>query len=1059
MRKASLTFFVFLLGFIFIGFLSSPFPVHAQGGEECFERGEGWWSVLPDEFFDPWLEGLVYQIDGNSIGEGDGVPKDLFSSEHAHMISWNENGYAYILQVYSGVQGNANMIAQMSIGYDSPESVDMSDVPWGAGEHFLVVFQKKLPVSVEPAPDPVPTGGDIIIHDPDVDLNNSPLFGDGPTPHEIKEYGHIWNRRYFETGEVLWCGIESDKTSTIPITTLWASLSFFVTETEYTVPTLSYATSTPYESNGMYPNKAVADEDELTFAVVYTDMDNDAPEYVRTWVKDNEGTDSFLDMTAANQTTAGADAPATPNPDLTDGNYQNGELFTATSTFPKGEYVYTFLTKENTDDAEEQSFPAPTPEDSELTFKTGYSSVAFLPGIGGSRLYTERGNGEMVWEPNDLADIDQVAVDPITGKSIDPNIAVKGLTDEILLRLDAWPTTNVYKSFMQYMDDEVEGRGLIAEWKPLAYDWRLGFDELLSHGNLIGTDNGVDVVLFSETADTPYLIYELERMARLSDSGKITILTHSNGGLLAKYLLAQLEKENNSLLDSIDDVILVASPQLGTPEAAATLLHGTTKFGKGKERDTAENMESAYHLLPSYTYFETVSDPVFEFSDEVDEIPELIDFVGEIIGGSGAYTAFIDFLTGHGGTWDEPTDVDAPNVLKDDQLAYAQRMHAVIDNWIPPEHIDVIQIAGFGLDTTYAIQYDDCDIPFCEDSLETLDRKLLKTAYGDGTVVLPSAIAMGDTDGVETYYVNLDEHNSFGEGNRNRKHASILEVNKLKDFLANLFIGSRYLEEYIYGTLPFSAKTKNVHITMHSPVDIHAYVGGLHTGLVGVEGSDIRYYEEEIPNSSYSEWSESKEITVPYGEEIILSLEGYDEGTFTLEIEEREGDEVLAYTIFSDVPIMKGDVGDIVFHDIDDVTELALDTDGDGNSDEYVFTDDEISYDTLRAMIKESEMSNLQTKLFLKQIDVIEKLHDKGNVIAAKATLLALQKQIENVSCTTMKQKWGKRVCVPEKDVNRVSTMIDALVKKLEQPVQEKRDKVKEKVKSWMEKLKERLKR
>jgi gas vesicle protein len=118
-----------------------------------------------------------------------------------------------------------------------------------------------------------------------------------------------------------------------------------------------------------------------------------------------------------------------------------------------------------------------------------------------------------------------------------------------------------------------------------------------------------------------------------------------------------------------------------------------------------------------------------------------------------------------------------------------------------------------------------------------------------------------------------------------------------------------------------------------------------------------------------------------------------------------------------------------------------------------------MSYDALRKAIQESGMSDLQTKLFLKQIDVVDKLHDRGNVIAAKATLLALQKQIENVSCATMKQKWGKRVCVPEKDVNRVSTMIDALVKKLEQPVKERKEEVKEKAQSWLEQLKERLRR
>ncbi len=823
---------------------------------------------------------------------------------------------------------------------------------------------------------------------------------------------------------------------------------------ETTPPMLSYATSTAYGGDGIHPDKGVADEDELTFAVVYTDAENDAPEYVRTWVRDDEGVETFLDMIPASESGAGADAPAP----LTDGNYQNGELFTAASTFPKGTYTYTFLTKESTENADEQSFPAQLPEDSSLSFQTGYSSVAFLPGIGGSRLYLERGEGELVWEPDLLNDIDYIAIDPATGTSEDPNIAVKGITDEIFLRLDAWPTTNVYKSFMQYMDDEVVGKELIAEWKPLAYDWRLGFDELLSHGNLIGTDNGTDIVVFSETSDTPYLISELERMAENSDSGKVTILTHSNGGLLAKYLLAHLEEEINPLLDSIDDVILVASPQIGTPEAAATLLHGTTKLGKGKERDAAEDMYSAHHLLPSPTYFETVSDPVFAFSDEVGEIPELIDFVGTTIGGSGAYAAFVDFLTGHGGTWSEPTDVDAPNVLHDSHIAYAERVHGIIDSWTPPEHIDVIQIAGWGLDTTYAIEYDDWDLPLVTQTLETLDRKLLKTEHGDGTVVLASAIAMEGVDGVETYYVNLPDYNDGGA--RNRKHASILESNDLQDFLKNMLGNTNEVYDYIYETSPFSAESKDLYITMHSPVNIHAYVGDLHTGIVEVPGSDLRYYEEEISNSSYSEWNEVKEIVVPHGEEVILSLEGYDEGTFTLEIEEKEGDETLSQAVFTDIPVQEGSASEIVFASTEDVTELAIDNDGDGDVDTIALSDEEketVDYDTLRVAL--NDLPKWTKKMLKKQIAIAEKLHNRGNVVAAKATLMLIKKEITRLDCTKAKREWQKKRCIPSEDVVRMTAIVNVLLEQLEEPVKERKEEIKEKTKSWLEKMKERLRK
>lgn len=143
---------------------------------------------------------------------------------------------------------------------------------------------------------------------------------------------------------------------------------------------------------------------------------------------------------------------------------------------------------------------------------------------------------------------------------------------------------------------------------------------------------------------------------------------------------------------------------------------------------------------------------------------------------------------------------------------------------------------------------------------------------------------------------------------------------------------------------------------------------------------------------------------------------------------------------------------------ISDVTELVFDTDGDGGVDAIIFDDttkEEISYDTLREAIQESGMSDLQTKLFLKQVDVVEKLHDGGNVIAAKATLTALQKQIERLDCEDERMKWGKRACVDSEYIVDMGAIINILLEQLENPVEEKKDDLKEKA----QKLKDKLKR
>jgi pimeloyl-ACP methyl ester carboxylesterase len=814
-----------------------------------------------------------------------------------------------------------------------------------------------------------------------------------------------------------------------------------------TPPALAYADSDGYENDtvlagrGVEPNKGVADKDALTFNTVYTDVDGDTPAYVRLWVKDANGVDTFYDMTPD------ASAPAT----LSDADMTNGEAYTYTGVFSKGVYTYAFLTADTHDgqQGDEVSFPAPLSSDpsaNPLSFTTGYSSVAFLPGIGGSRLYTNYrvyNEGEMVWEPNDLADVSEIRLDKATHESNDPSIVVSGITDEIFLRLDAWPTTNVYKTFMQFMDEQVVGQGIIIAWKPLAYDWRLGLDALVSRGKLIGTMEGVDIVSYGpDTAgtDDPYLIEELRALADASDTGKVSVVTHSNGGLLAKEILKRLEDTGDPLLDRIDTVVMVAAPQLGTPEAVATLLHGTTKVGKGLERDTAETLPSAYHLLPSQEYFHTVSTPVLEFDPDVTTIPELVDFAGRTIGGWDGYASLKDFLTGHAGTWTEPTDIDAPNVLDASLLAYAESVHNTLDTWTPPVHIRMVQIAGWGIDTIRGIGYDDWDMLFARQTLETLDRHLLKTTLGDGTVVLPSAIAMHDEAGVETYYVNLPEYNNLPKLHRNRKHSGILEVDDIQKFLKNIFTRIDLLPSYISTTQPtYTKESKTLRFIMHSPVAMHLYdTEGNHTGIIPNPdpASDIRLYEENISNSFYEEWGEVTYIGADASAPLTLRLTGEDVGTFTLEVEETHGDTQTGYTVFSDIPVVKGSTGTITVTSVSDVGVLTFDNNGDGSPDVYAFTDEmkeTIDYDILKEAI--SGISSNQKSILLKQVDAMEKLHNRGNVIAEKALLLAFKKQLETLTNPRLPAKMR----VSESEQTKIEAVINTLLEHLSDAVAQKR--------------------
>ena len=128
-------------------------------------------------------------------------------------------------------------------------------------------------------------------------------------------------------------------------------------------PVLTYSRETNYQTDGVDPNKGTAKSTKLTFKVIYTDEDNDAPESVNVVIGDNAATITSplaLDADAA--------------PELRDNDFTNGEQYTVVFTFPKGKYAYYFTASDGKNTVR-------LPETGALAFETGYSNVAFLPGF------------------------------------------------------------------------------------------------------------------------------------------------------------------------------------------------------------------------------------------------------------------------------------------------------------------------------------------------------------------------------------------------------------------------------------------------------------------------------------------------------------------------------------------------------------------------------------------------------------------------------------------------------------------------------------------------------
>jgi len=564
------------------------------------------------------------------------------------------------------------------------------------------------------------------------------------------------------------------------------------------------------------------------------------------------------------------------------------------------------------------------------TFEGGASSILFLPGLEASRLY--EGDNQL-WEPNRNADVEKLFLDE-DGKSLDDDIYTKDVLDEanVLPILQK----NIYKSFLSDLDKWKNDEKIIADYSAVPYDWRLSLEDILDSGTV---ENGK--IFYSGKSIAPYIISELRRLAGTSKSGKVTIVAHSNGGLVAKALTNKLGSESQNLIDKI---VFVAVPQVGTPQAIGGLLHG---FDQGLPTDwlplfvspknariLGKNMSSAYYLLPSSVYFggdgSATSTPVISFEDgsltdlfvnkyghEIDESDELHDFL----------------LDEEGKVSADSDELSSPSKINSELLEYGEDVHQELDdNWTAPSGISVYQIAGFGEETMSKIKYwtgIECVKnfhSFCLESKPKLQYSPEMVIDGDGTVVSPSALAMNeDAENVKRYWVDLEKYN---KNNLNREHADILEVLQLRDFIKNNIMAQTEtdLPEYISTSKPEVSSEKRLQYILHSPLALSAYDS---------TGNEISASASTIPGAEYKRFGEVQYISLPAVTSHTVKLDGLAEGSFTLEMQEVENGEVTAKTTFAGIPTSDETKVEMEVTDgtIGNASPLEVDFDGDDTID------------------------------------------------------------------------------------------------------------------------------
>ncbi|HEY0011102.1 MAG TPA: hypothetical protein VGB97_04340 [Candidatus Paceibacterota bacterium] len=559
--------------------------------------------------------------------------------------------------------------------------------------------------------------------------------------------------------------------------------------------------------------------------------------------------------------------------------------------------------------------------------RSGLSNVLFIPGLQGSRLYERvAGIENRRWELTPVLsqhDAQALYLNP-DGSSMRAIYTKEGSAIE---KVDVpFASFDLYHSFLGKLA-RLKQEGAMQDFTAFAYDWRMDPQGVVEEGT-------------SYEGGTRFVTDDVVRLAGTSATGKVTIIGHSNGGLVAKALLNRLQREGKEHL--VDVVILADVPQLGTPETLLPMLHGDygalTSYGgiylnNVNARGLAAHMPDAYALLPSPGYFERVIDSVIDLSGA----PSLRTAAG-VNAHVASFADFRRFIGGSGRSAPSKTDVETPSVLASSLLARAEETHEALDAWNPPHGVRVVEVAGWGLDTATGIAYTEepvrkCALFVCRNATKLRHRALM-AIDGDGTVVTPSQLAGGN----ETYVINLPEANRAA--GKNWRHADVTESAPFHALFDELMRPTGTLPAFVSHNIPDAPSRSRMRMRVLSPVSLHTYdEAGRHTGPVRLPGqsAEVAYKEEEIPNSYYAEYGEGKYVGLPASGTVRVEMAGLASGTFTYEMESVSESGEVALVVFKDVPVatstratvsvVNGRIGD---------ASLQLDMDGDGVVDAQV---------------------------------------------------------------------------------------------------------------------------
>lgn len=591
------------------------------------------------------------------------------------------------------------------------------------------------------------------------------------------------------------------------------------------------------------------------------------------------------------------------------------------------------------------------------------SPVIFLPGILGSRLYVVENDGSLnkAWEGFTGSEMRKLIMNE-DGESI-ATVRV----GEVMTEFDFANAfkTDIYKSLEKYF--ECSPASTAPSFAPVnisdipgntdaslcstpfvmyPYDWRYDVFDILDAGT-------------AYTSNTTIRLTDLVKTLAQNSTGKVTILAHSNGGLLAKALMVRLEEEGRENL--IDKVVVIGSPQLGTPQAIGAMLHGYKQnilggFIKNAKvsRTVSLNAPGAYGLLPSAEYFSnTENEPVIYFDESSKTLPYRNIF-GESIN---TFSEFLKFTSDSVNLRNQPSekDLNSPLILNQKLLAKTTVTHAKIDAWTPPEGLGFIQIAGIGNETPTGFEYTTKGVTVFPQSIgglryskrNILDYKPIVSLYGDSEVVSSSS---GSSVG-KTYYFDFGK--LLTEANRDRDHLSFLTEQEVLKSIEEILTDKNTSSEYIFDERPDLSEAATFAISVHSPVLFSVTTGSGQTTSITYD-SDTELFEPHIgiPGSSVELIGEGKYIFIPESENnYTVEITGIDTGSFNLILSEiNENGRLREIEKFTNIPVTDSSTGTVSIAN-KNFSELSIDLNGNSATD-FTFTKGIPNTDEITTLLK-----------------------------------------------------------------------------------------------------------